>query len=193
MANRLEKSESYELAGSSENEVLIKALLKKENKNQRDFIKKYVDQQIKPITLEIEKSIKNDIEDSKSKSIEILAIFVALFTFVSIEFQIFKSFTSWEAAAGLTFIVLGSLSFFAILTSHLISKRSLLFFLLYIIPLIFCFLGMFYFQGAKIVDSNYIQINEDLKNTIINEKKNTEILKCLENVGYFKKDCLNKN
>lgn len=56
-------------------------------------------------------SLEKKIEESKIKTIETLGIFVALFTFIGVEFQVFKSFTGWEAAASLTFILLGALSF----------------------------------------------------------------------------------
>lgn len=49
------------------------------------------------------------IKDSNLKTIETLGIFVALFTFVSVEFQIFKDQVTFLAGLGFTLILLGSL------------------------------------------------------------------------------------
>jgi len=54
----------------------------------------------------------NRLEDKQINIIETLAIFAALFTFVSIEFQIFHSQFSLRETAGLSLIIFGGLIFF---------------------------------------------------------------------------------
>lgn len=51
------------------------------------------------------------IENQKLTIIETLGIFVALFTFISIDFQVFKSYRNPFAISGLTLILLGSVAF----------------------------------------------------------------------------------
>ncbi|MFA6177443.1 MAG: hypothetical protein WC694_00935 [Candidatus Paceibacterota bacterium] len=100
--------------------------------------------------------VEDKIRDSNLNTIETLAIFVALFTFVSIEFQIFRSFSSWEAAASLSLILLGTLTFFVVLIVSLIDKKFN--------PSMFlkCMIGLTILGGvalfgqSKIIDSDYI-------------------------------------
>lgn len=58
-------------------------------------------------------AVERDLERSRLDSLQILAIFVALFTFISVEFQIFRSSVLWQAAASFSLILLGALAFFA--------------------------------------------------------------------------------
>lgn len=58
---------------------------------------------------ETKKVISQKVEGITLKIIQTLGIFVALFTFVSVDIQIFKSSTSLLSATGLSFIILGSL------------------------------------------------------------------------------------
>ncbi len=67
------------------------------------------------------KTLNDKIEESSTKSTEILAVFVGLFTFVSIDFQIFKSITEWNAAAGLVLMSGGIMASFIALTDMVIS------------------------------------------------------------------------
>jgi hypothetical protein len=92
-------------------------------------LRSYVDVEIKKINSEFEKNkdqLENKIENSKIKIIETLGIFVALFTFISTEFQVFKIYQSPITIAGLTLIILGSLLvFITILDITLASNFSL--------------------------------------------------------------------
>lgn len=56
-----------------------------------------------------EKETRSYIESNRIKTIESLGIFVALFTFISIEFQIFKVYTHPYSIVGVSLIFLGSL------------------------------------------------------------------------------------
>lgn len=57
----------------------------------------------------IKTDVEKSLENKQIKIIEGLGIFVALFTFISIEFQIFKIYTHPYSIIGITFIFLGSL------------------------------------------------------------------------------------
>ncbi len=94
-------------------------------------LKKEVDKQTSDLKLKIfeikkdSKDIKDElehkIEGSKLKVVETLGIFVALFTFISIEFQVFRSYENTIAISGLTLIILGSLTFFVIILDFVLN------------------------------------------------------------------------
>ena len=67
---------------------------------------------------------REGLEDVKEKSIATLAVFVGLFTFVSVDFQLFKKFPDWYAAAGIVFISAGVIIGFVLLTHFLFSKAG---------------------------------------------------------------------
>lgn len=52
---------------------------------------------------------KADTEQTRISFIETIGIFVALFTFISIEFQVFRVYSHWMAVVGLTLVLLGSI------------------------------------------------------------------------------------
>lgn len=63
------------------------------------------------------------IEQSKDKNIETLGLFVALFTFISVEFSLFRTITDFSAAVSISFIAAGLLIFF-VLILHLVIISS---------------------------------------------------------------------
>jgi hypothetical protein len=65
--------------------------------------------------------VEKKIENRQLKTIETLGIFVALFTLVSVEFQIFKIYQSPNTIAGLTLILLGSLLVFVTILDIILS------------------------------------------------------------------------
>lgn len=67
--------------------------------------------------------VKKDITDYKTKIVETLALFIALFTFVSIEVQTFKFDIQFISIVGIALIMLGALLFF-IFTLHFILRSS---------------------------------------------------------------------
>lgn len=69
-------------------------------------------EQIHRIIQEQVQPIKDELNNFKAKIIEVLAIFVALFTFVSVDVQIFKLGVSFLSATGTSLITLGALIFF---------------------------------------------------------------------------------
>lgn len=81
-------------------------------------IKKEIKEEIQPefngLKTNIE-TIEKRTEQNKLRLIETLALFVALFTFVSVNIQIFRSPLSLLSAAGFVLIMLGSLSLFLLI------------------------------------------------------------------------------
>ncbi len=69
-----------------------------------------------------EEEFRKRIDEVKEKTLTTLGIFVALFSFVSIDFQIFKTVTEWTTAVGLVFISGGLLACFALLVDLLVSS-----------------------------------------------------------------------
>ncbi|MBX4211570.1 MAG: hypothetical protein KW806_02145 [Candidatus Yanofskybacteria bacterium] len=102
-----------------------------------------------------ENRVDKKIDSSRTSVIEFLALFVALFTFVSIEFQVFHSFKSWRAAASLSFILLGSLLLFVIVIHLMLhqdrKKHSPLFStIILLLPVGLLGLGTFLFSRSDI-------------------------------------------
>ncbi len=85
---------------------------------EEDFKKK--SEKIKDEIKTSEDRLNKKIDDSKLKIIETLGIFVALFTFVSIDFQVFRAYKNPWSIGGLILILLGSLTMFLILLDYLI-------------------------------------------------------------------------
>jgi hypothetical protein len=75
-----------------------------------DFFNRYT-ARIKKIEDNLSEKEKDDIKSS-NRNIEVLAVFVTLFTFVSIETQILRSGISFITAIGFSMIMLGGLLFF---------------------------------------------------------------------------------
>ncbi len=71
------------------------------------------------------KDAKKEIKDAKTNTIEALAIFVALFTFVSIDIQIFKSDVSTLSAAGFALIIFACLMSFVIALAYLLDFEKI--------------------------------------------------------------------
>lgn len=104
---------------------------KNDLKNEVDKARKKIPKQIEKaiedegIDEKIDKNIRKKvekldqkIENSSLRMVEVLGIFVALFTFISIDVQIFKGSISIFSATGFSLIVLGSLLSF-VFTLHL--------------------------------------------------------------------------
>jgi len=136
------------------------------------IIKKLLDtKQIKAITDDMDK-LKGDtdkLRESQFSIIEILGIFVALFTFISVEFQIFRSFTSWKAGASLTLILLGSLLFFIVVIGLILNRNlSKKIFGVMFAAFIFIIMGVFLFAYAGINNPEYISLEaKDLNERFI--------------------------
>jgi len=145
----------------------------------------YIDNQLKTFEKKNKGKIKtlenriNRLEDKQINIIETLAIFAALFTFVSIEFQIFHSQFSLRETAGLSLIIFGGLIFFIsaidfFLKLDLVSYKkdnkapslktvlSNLFFLIraafLLIGIICILVGVWLFSTNKIIQSQNVKI-----------------------------------
>lgn len=75
-----------------------------------DFFNRYTTR-IRKIEEDLSAKEKDDIKSS-NRNIEILAVFVTLFTFISIETQILRSGISFITAVGFSLLMLGGLLFF---------------------------------------------------------------------------------
>ncbi len=102
-------------------------------------------------------------ESSTQYLITILGVFVAIFSFISVEFQIFRSFSSWRAALALSLILLGSLLSFVVLLKSSIMGRvrnmSWLDALFFIFAIGFIAVGVYFFDGER-VDNGFMSADE---------------------------------
>ena len=143
--------------------------------------------------------VKTDKEFKKFQVdyIQTLGIFVALFTFVSIEFQIFRSFNSWMAGASLSLILLGSLLFFLVIMSFILNSHPFkIIIILLIIASLLIIGGIYFFSKSNLNNPEYISLEaKDLNEKIIkgdqNIKDNFYSKKELENI--IKENKVNKN
>lgn len=186
---------STELKKLNEELIEVKSQLIKATKSSSLKIKK------------VEETVTKNITESKLTVIETLAIFVALFTFISIEFQIFRSFTSWQAGASLSFIILGALIFFVVTMDFLLHERKIeLVNLITLIISVACLIaGVILFSQSQINNPEYISQEAKILNTKItaldnelNEKnasydKTTQVLKCIQGYGYFTMQCFEED
>lgn len=85
--------------------------------------KKEFDEKIEETIKETKIELSDKIDDSKLKTIETLGIFVALFTFVSVNVQIFTQVTYLKSAMWFTLLLMGALGFFALIV-HIIIKEE---------------------------------------------------------------------
>ena len=87
------------------------------NKKNNEFQDKFLENFKKSYKEDIDKKtrdLEDKIENSKLSIIETLGMFVALFTFISVDFQIFKSYTNPALVGALTAIMVGSIFLFII-------------------------------------------------------------------------------
>jgi hypothetical protein len=121
-------------------------------KSTLDFINEYTSR-----VDDLEKRLDDDeskIEETKSQNIETLGLFVALFTFISVEFSLFKELTDFNMTISLTLIIAGLLIFFVLLLHNVVrtanSHRWWLFYLvLFVVAVSLVGFGI-YFPYSKI-------------------------------------------
>jgi len=99
-------------------QATTKAIAEMKQYVDNEFKKRDIDQKIKKIEDKIDK-----LDDKQINIIQTLAIFVALFTFVSIEFQVFRIYQYPQAIAGLTLILLGSILTFITILDFVLNVR----------------------------------------------------------------------
>lgn len=156
------KAKFLSVAENADKEVL------KELKSYTDTELKKIKNQLKSFTSKIgkdEDNLKNRLEEkidnSKLSVIETLGIFVALFTFLSIDIQIMRSTFSLIGLLGFILLTLGSLLFFVIILHILvISDKKIdskfIFGLIFTISFI---VGGIYFVN-KDIKNNYIILDK---------------------------------
>ncbi len=110
--------------------------------------------------LELREKIDNlnkELHIESLRIIEILAFFIALFTFVSVDIQVFKSDITWYAAAGFTLIMLGALTLFLIFLSKIINNEKPVsyFWTLFFASILFILSGIYFID----LDKNTIKKN----------------------------------
>lgn len=118
-ANQTRKSKDEERLGEYFKKVgYTSSGVKEEFEKIIDLRTKKVEKNLEKLQKQFEEKLKNSekdlddkIENSKLTIIETLGIFVALFTFISVDFQIFRSYGDPNAIAGLTLVLLGSVAF----------------------------------------------------------------------------------
>lgn len=137
--------------------------LKNQYKKDIDEMAKGVENKIKESKREAkesEKEIRKEIDNSKLSVIETLGIFVALFTFISVEFQILKNTTSIFSMLGLSFVMLGSLVFFVLILHLVLNKDSRrIFNFLLGTSLLFIIMGSILACSTKIMKIIWLIIN----------------------------------
>lgn len=99
----------------------VKEVTENTKKMKLDLAQENTDMDLKFVKLgeDIEK-FENKIENSKLSIIETLGMFVALFTFISVDFQIFKSYTEPVLIGALSSILIGSIFLFMIVFDYFI-------------------------------------------------------------------------
>lgn len=141
---------------------------------------------------DVKKELENKIESSKLTIIETLGIFVALFTFISIDFQVFRFYRDPRAISGLVLIFLGSIFLFIIFFDFFILRNqthskvggvyndkfdSIYKFGFGILSILLVVAGIYYFHKApnENIQDESKQIKDEvyqvLKNDIIDQKK----------------------
>lgn len=96
---------------------------------------------------------ENKIEESKNQNIETLGLFVALFTFISVEFSLFNDIKDFNSIISLTFIIAGLLAFFVLLLYNVVRTANsnrwwLIYSILFLVAMSFVGTGI-YFQLRK--------------------------------------------
>lgn len=145
--------------------------------------------------------LKKDLQDFKARIIETLAIFVAMFTFVSVDMQIFKLQISIMAAAGITLVLLAALLFFAISihllfneNQNLFRSRRPLFVTILVLIVLLIISGLLLFREdftnyTKPLRENFYT-KEELDAQIKDLQSSVNNLKgCLKDGGYYR--CFN--
>lgn len=133
-------------------------------------------------------TLKEEISEFKDKIIEILAIFVALFTFVSVDIQIFKTDVTFYTVIGFSLIMLGALLLFVLMIYFFIDKNYNQNKIKTILGIIFM-IGLI---GIGVVISNnehnqYTKKIYEINNNIMLTDKNfTDFKMCLKSGGWGK-------
>jgi uncharacterized membrane protein len=152
--------------------------------NDTEGIKRDIKDITNDLVKESEDKLDKKIDDSRTKTIETLGIFVALFTFVSLEFRAFTMFQSFSAISAITLIILGGLILFIIILDLVIKATDSIFCKIKTLPMflfltcfIFLFSGIFLLSDLDINDFNKkIEVDSNSEN-ILNSATSTSFNK----------------
>lgn len=165
---------------------LEESIKKVVNESGEEFTKKIKVEQEKA-----EDKFDQKIDSSKISIIETLGIFIALFTFISIDFQVFKSYRDPVAISGLTLILLASIGFlmsifdfFILEVKKLLDENSVIHAresfvfrrLLFVLELLLIILGVILFNKSKPEDfeQKATEIKAEIKNDVFDYTRNTQ-------------------
>lgn len=98
------------------------SLVKDFDKTKESLVKDF-DKTIEEVKLEI-KTVKDEIRSVQIKSVEMLGVFVALFTFVSLDFSVLKSSVSLGTSVSLILIAAGLLLSFLLIMHFILFQES---------------------------------------------------------------------
>ena len=93
------------------------------NRRNKEFQEKYLEsfkKEYKDDVAQKTKDLEDKIENSKLSVIETLGMFIALFTFISVDFQVFKSYRDPMAISALTAILIGAIFLFIVVFDYFI-------------------------------------------------------------------------
>lgn len=139
--------------------------------------------------------VKKELNEYKAKFIEILAILTALFTFISVDVQVFKSEISSLAVAGIVLIMLGALLLFVVVlnminnTENTHNKKNTSVLLISLVLLVAgTTIAIFGRSDSKALNSKYASKEnfENLEKKINEDKALSEFKKCLKSGGWNK-------
>ncbi len=160
------------------------------NKKNKEFQEKYLESFKKEYKDGIDKKtedLEDKIENSKLSVIETLGMFVALFTFISVDFQVFKSYRDPVAIGALTAILIGAIFLFIVVFDYFIlqarkvrkteedknSKKyledgrvSLIRRVIFCVSLALIFLGIFMF--SKTTSDENFDMRDQIKKEVLN-------------------------
>ncbi len=145
------------------------------------------------IEIDLKKAFQDELNSYKTKTIEVLAVFVALFTFISVDIQIFKSDVSTLSAMGFTLLMLGSLIIFLLILVRVLGNKIESSILLFILSMMFIIAGVvcvgYDYKGIKnkLSSEYYTKEDADSKIDSVDTKKEVDAFKLciLKNQGYW--------
>ncbi|KKP96424.1 MAG: hypothetical protein UR99_C0018G0013 [Candidatus Moranbacteria bacterium GW2011_GWD2_36_12] len=186
------------------------------NKRNKEFQEKYLENFKNQYQDDIDKKTKDledKIENSKLSVIETLGMFIALFTFISVDFQVFKSYRDPVAISALTMILIGAIFLFIVVFDYFIlqarkvrkteenaitkkyvedGRVSLVRKIIFCVSLVLIFLGVFMFSKTTTeeISANNNEIKKEVLTSVQTDLDNqkSELEKINKDNGVLIKD-----
>jgi|GEM_PF-3849205 len=145
----------------------------------------------KQIQDDLEK-IRHEMSESSNKNIETLGLFVALFTFISVEIQFFKSPLNLIHVIAYSLFLLGALVLLITVLDFILKGKSWSQLLVFLMSIILIGFGIYYINYGT--DKSYYIISRDEIDKMLDEKMSVVSSTVSQtNVGLFDlKNCLKK-